>query len=413
MARNRIVRRYVGCFSGDYNVQAVSFQPLGFHKNEDRYTMDLWNINGQRWLFLAVFDGHLGSAAAEYTSKELPNAIRRALRTYIYSIGGVLDRNNLASEEANMTKLLEGEIKAFDRNLWEALIAICPSPWDLTEEQGRALAQEHRELLERTCSGTTVALALVNLDEHFMWAAGVGDSSVGLSVIGSDGKRHGQRLCDMHTFKDPQECSRVTAAHPPAEQPLFDWEDRILGWMSVARAIGNYSLKAHSAYLDKVFRHLPCVKGYRVPTYIPKILTPPYISADPSVRFTDLQSVWNKRTKLFLYTDGVDNLVDGWLVFKPQEHSGADPIDVVSALLASSIDPRIDAILGHQVEPRWSGKENNRASDVLGNLLGGMDVERLEMVTDLARLKDNSEENWPFHIDDTTIMVWSLTDQPR
>ncbi|KAI0635785.1 protein serine/threonine phosphatase 2C [Trametes polyzona] len=430
-ARDRICRNYVGSFSRAYNVHTVSFQPRGRHKNEDRKATDLWEINGQRWLFLAVFDGHLGSAAADYASKELPIAIRQKLTACIDSIGGRLNCDNVAGEQSRITGMLHHEILQFDKQLWEALYAICPSPWDLTEDQARALAQKHCDVLERICAGTTMALALVNLDEHFMWAAGVGDSSVGkylpeswyipctandmtigLSVVGNDGKRQGHRLCEMHTFKDPQEYGRVIAAHPATEQPLFDWEYRVLGWMTIARAIGNYSLKAHSAYLGKLFGHLPCMNGYRVAPLAQKILTPPYISAEPSVRFTDLHPVWRQDTKLFLFTDGVDNLVDGWLVFKPREHSGADPVDIVSELMADHIDSRVEAILGHKVDPRWSGRENNRASDVLGNLLGGLDVKRLEMVTDLDLLNDESEENWPFHIDDTTIIVWSLTDQP-
>ena len=126
------------------------------------------------------------------------------------------------------------------------------------------------------------------------------------------------------------------------------------------------------------------------------------------MRFTDLEPVWGSHNKMFIFTDGVDNLVDGWLVFKPREHSGADPVEVVSELLADAIDPRIEAILGHKVVPRWSGMEDNRASDVMGNLLGGTDVSRLEMVTDMDRLND--KDSWPFYIDDVSIIVWPLCD---
>lgn len=169
-------------------------------------------------------------------------------------------------------------------------------------------------------------------------------------------------------------------------------------------------MKLHSSYLANLFQYLPRYERHcPFAKYAPKILTPPYITSEPSVRFTDLHSVWRPDSKIFLFTDGVDNLVDGWLVFKPREHSGADPVDVVSALLAGDqVDPRIEEILGHKVVPRWSGQENNRATDVLGNLLGGEDVERLEMVTDLNRLDD--QVGWPFHIDDTSIIVWHITD---
>lgn len=175
-------------------------------------------------------------------------------------------------------------------------------------------------------------------------------------------------------------------------------------------AIGDFSLKLHSSYLEHVFQYVPGVEHFPFADIYPKIKTPPYIIAEPSVRFTDLQPVWRSDTKIFLFTDGVDNLVDGEFVFKPGENSGADPVDVVSALLADTIDPRIEAILGHPVIPKWSGPEGNRATDVLGNLLGGTNTERLEAVTDLGR-SGGGETDWPFHIDDTSIIVWRTTNK--
>ncbi|KAI0359998.1 protein serine/threonine phosphatase 2C [Trametes cingulata] len=406
-ARRRIGRGYIGSKSKILSVHTVTFQPRGVDRSEDRVVTDLWDICDQRWLFLAVFDGHLGNACVDYTSKDLPTAIRRKLRALVHSIGGRLDRDNVAEHEAKVTTVLKCEIEKFDRAIGEAVQKMCPRPWELTEEEAKRLVNEHEEILDRAFSGTTLALALVNIDQRFMWAAGVGDSSVGLTSIDEHGKPRSQRLCDLHSFKDPQEHFRATMAHSYAEQPLFDWEDRILGWMNVARAIGDFSLKLHVSYTANLFRYLPSAQAYPLSTYIPKIATPPYIISEPSVRFTDLQPVWKSGSKIFLFTDGVDNLVDGWLVFRPREHSGADPVDVVSQLLADEVDPRVGEVLGHKIIPRWSGREDNRASDVLGNLLGGQDVERLEMVTDMARLND--KEAWPFHIDDTSIIVWPLT----
>ncbi|EIW57416.1 uncharacterized protein TRAVEDRAFT_48455 [Trametes versicolor FP-101664 SS1] len=298
-----------------------------------------------------------------------------------------------------------------EKRIGTAVREICPHPEKLTEEQARALIEEHHEILWRAFSGTTLVFALINVDEHFMWAAGVGDSSVGMSYIGSDGKRKGKRLCTMHTFQNQQEYFRATMLHPASEQPLFDKADRILGWMSVARAIGDYSLKFRVAYLANLFRYLPGLEDAPFHKYIPKIKTPPYIIGWPFARFTDLEPYWSRGLKVFLFSDGVDNIIDGWQLFKPREHSGADPIDVVAALLADGeIEPRVADILGNPVVSRWSGEEENRAVDVLGNLLGGTDVERLERVTDLKLLTDDTPGCHPFHMDDTSIIVWQVTD---
>ncbi|KAI0329120.1 hypothetical protein GY45DRAFT_1253619, partial [Cubamyces sp. BRFM 1775] len=257
-------------------------------------------------------------------------------------------------------------------------------------------------------SGTTLALVLVNIEQRLSWAACVGDSSVGLATTDSDGKVVGQRPCDFHTLKDPKEYFRVCMEHSSVENPLFDWDDRLLGWMSVARAIGDFALKLPSAYLANLFQHLGFECEPPMSTYIPKIISPPYMTAEPSVRFTDLQPFWTNGTKLFLYTDGVDNLVDGSLLFTPQKSSGADPIQIVAELLATDIDPHVEQVLGHEVEPRWSRENENRAMDVMGNLLGGKNVDRLEMATDQRRLSNVDKSSWPFHVDDTTIIVWTL-----
>ncbi|KAI0360000.1 protein serine/threonine phosphatase 2C [Trametes cingulata] len=408
-ARRRIGLGGIGGKSATHEVHSVTFQPRGVAANNDRVVTEKWDISGQEWLFLAVFDGHLGSTTAEYTAKNLPTIIRRRLRTLVHKLDGRrLDRSNIASNEPRVTALLSQEITRFDNAIGEALVKICPQPSELTEEQAKHFIERHKDIVERAFSGTTLAFALVNVPGRFMWAAGVGDSSIGLSTIGDDGKVHAQRLCELHSFKNPKEYFRAVMSHSSAENPLIDWEHRILGWMNVARSIGGFALKLPAPYLAHIFRYLPFQGDPPISTYIPKILTPPYIISDPSMRFMDLQPHWGPNSKLFLFTDGVDNLVDGWLVFKPEQHSGADPIDVVAALLADEIDPRIEHILGHQVERRWSGPENNNATDVLGNLLGGKNVARLEMVTDMDRLND--QEGWPFHIDDTSIIVWGLTD---
>lgn len=359
-----------------------------------------------------------------------------------------LDRTNIHEFGARFTAALKEHIENVDGEIGEALQEICPNPEDLTEADARELIERHMDVVVRAFQGTTLALALVNLDQRFMWAGGVGDSTVGesvwrrfrqlsadfgypaLSTVGSDGKRKAERLCELHTFKDPKEYYRAVMAHSYDEQPLLDWEDRMLGWLAIPRgayslarrsqsfvlhshlhrtAIGDFAMKLRASYLTNLFNFTPHGDAYQILKYAPKIVTPPYVIAEPSVCFLDLEPLWGEQNKLLLFTDGVDNLVDGYLVFSPEKHSGADPVNVVSALLSDEVDPDVERILGHPIDPHWSGDVDNKAIDILGNLLGGADVERLEMVTDEGRLTDTGE-GWPFHIDDTSIIVWGLAD---
>ncbi|KAI0671494.1 protein serine/threonine phosphatase 2C [Trametes maxima] len=410
-ARRQIGYRYWGGKSIALGVDTVTFQPCDGDINQDRVVADQWEIHGSRWLFLMVCDGHFGPVTVEHTATTLPTQIRRKLRAFIkHKLQGKLDRTNVHECKSMISELLRREIEDFDKALGDAVRQICPKPEELNEGQARELIQQHTDVLKRAFEGTTLALGLINIDQRFMWAAGVGDSSIALSTIGNDGKRQGQRLCDMHTFKDPREYYRATMAHTHHEQPLLDWENRILGWLSVPRAIGDFALKLPAFYLANLFGYMPYYYKPPIVSYASKIITPPYIISEPSVRFTDLDSVWGEENKILLWTDGVDSLIDGCIVFTPEKHSGADPVQVVSGLLSNTPDPEIENILGHKVNPKWSQgmSEENKAVDILGNLLGGFDAERLAMVTDQHRLHDTGV-GWPFHIDDTSIIVWGLS----
>ncbi|KAI0368696.1 protein serine/threonine phosphatase 2C [Pilatotrama ljubarskyi] len=407
-ATRRIASKCICGTSVSLNVQTVTFQPRDNAVNQDRVVAELWIIQGDRWLFLAVFDGRFGPVTVEYTANTLPTLLRRRLRTFLdHELQNKLDRTNIHQYEFSITALIKKEIEGFDQAIGEALQRICPKPEELTEEEARRLVEEHGDIVSRAFEGTTLAFALVNVEQRFMWAATVGDSTVAISILEPDGKRRSEKLCDVHTFKNPQEYFRTVMAHLHSEQPLLDWEDRIIGWLSVPRAIGDFALKLPSAYLTNLFRYTPYGSRQDILKYASKIVTPPYIISEPSVRFTDLDPVWAVENKILLFTDGVDNLVDGYIVFTPQQHSGADPVDVVSNLLSDEADPKTEEILGHPITPKWSREDNNKPLDILGNLLGGTDVRRLEMVTDEDLLRDTGE-GWPFHIDDTSIIVWGL-----
>lgn len=57
-ARRAISEGYVAYESASLGVHTVTFQPKGkVDANEDRIVTDIWDLHGQRWLVLAVFDG--------------------------------------------------------------------------------------------------------------------------------------------------------------------------------------------------------------------------------------------------------------------------------------------------------------------------------------------------------------------
>ena len=174
--------------------------------------------------------------------------------------------------------------------------------------------------------------------------------------------------------------------------------------MDVYAAIGDFALKLPSAYMRYLFRFMPYEGHADLTTMHKRIQTPPYVIATPSVRFTDLRPFQNNGPLLMLFSDGVDHLVDGYFVFSAGTSRNGDACDVVSRLLQDHADPAVEDLLGHKTQPRWSGDEGNRAVDVLGNLMGGLDSDRLQKMTDQTRFADKTTSP-VFFVDDVTIVI--------
>ena len=72
------------------------------------------------------------------------------------------------------------------------------------------------------------------------------------------------------------------------------------------------------------------------------------------------------------------------------------------------VDRAVPELLGHGIDLRWSGDLDNRAVDVLGNLLGATNTRMLRMVTDQQLLADRAA--CPrLYIDDTSLVLGFLT----
>ena len=90
-----------------------------------------------------------------------------------------LDPNVNEQYQANISALLGEEIERLDKEIGEAVTALCKDPRKLTEAQARLMIEKHREALSRAYHGTTLTIALINRARESLWVAGVGDSTVG------------------------------------------------------------------------------------------------------------------------------------------------------------------------------------------------------------------------------------------
>ncbi|KAI0711971.1 protein serine/threonine phosphatase 2C [Cerioporus squamosus] len=390
----------------DFGAHTVTFQPLLTRQSEDRLVTESWEIQGQKWLFLAVCDGIGGCYASQNVAANLPACIRDGLVGVLEkAIHKPLDRENVAETEPSISSMLVDVVITFDDKLGQALRNICPRPRDLSTEQREALMDKHRDIILSAFNATTLSAALVNVTHGFMWAVGVGDSTIALSIVNDDGTRRSERLVKAHNFKDPHEYFWMCMYHPEDRDVVEN--DRLLGSAAMSRAIGNFAFKAPSSYTKYLFKYLPWSGETDFGALAKRIRKPPYMSSRPDVKFVDLQSYRGKNPVLTIFTDGVDNIVDGRWVFRPGSPSGADPCEVVSRLLDGETDPSLEELLGHRIEPRWSRSEGNKAVDILGNLIGGTQADRLETILDQDRLVDEDPDSG-LYIDDISIIVYEL-----
>jgi pyruvate dehydrogenase phosphatase len=199
--------------------------------------------------------GHCGTITAEYTAQALPERIHAALGT-LNPLPNRLDLKNDQDYRGRISTLLSEQIEKFDREIGEAVIALCKKPTKLTEAQARDLVQKHSEVLSRAYHGTTITIVLLNRTQEAVWLAGVGDSTVGeyqqiefsesahnifrtlpaISCTNADGTRTGERLLDLHTSTTPSEYFRVSMSHPAAEREVFV-DDRLLDVLSMTRGL--------------------------------------------------------------------------------------------------------------------------------------------------------------------------------
>ncbi|VDB87490.1 unnamed protein product [Peniophora sp. CBMAI 1063] len=415
IARSRLATAYKAS-SARPGLSAVSFQPLLSRPNQDRVATLSWSIGHHRWLFLVVCDGHAGSVTSDYTARRLPARIHSALT--IFATSDKAPSLGTASS-SEISQLLIREVEAFDRHIGKTLKKLVPDASKLSGDEARALLgdAEKRETLQRANHGTTLAAALVNLDERCVWSIGLGDSTIAITTTrNSPGERpRWKRLNELHRPTNPQEYFRVSMAHPGEDERIvIRNSDRILGALSITRAIGDFSMKLPSSYASNIFAHLPTSAH---PDHLANVIeyshSPPYISSTPHVSFLDLdaEGFWDRDPTVLVFSDGVDAIVEGAFVWRPDAPSDADPVHVLSLLLQDDVasQAEVEGILGHPIQPHWS-EGGNSAVELLGHLVGGADVRRVARMVDQTRL---AAERHLFKVDDTSMVVCNLAKTAR
>lgn len=304
--RAQILKRCTTNVSSDGGSLGASLQPHVSSANEDRYlVMDLSLPNGV-WSLSCVLDGHGGHETADYLVAELPSLLIAGLLPTVANLEGVPD-------------VLTRAIYDVDEAIKRAFLDIFPEEVDeiatMSDVTVKARVNDqssgglnYRKAL-RCLRGSTILLALVDPTKKHLWVLNLGD---GVAVLGSRRDASSQWsasiLSDNHNGNNPVEADRIRQQHPDEPECIFD--DRVLGNLAVTRAVGDHAFKLPRIYTEKIFLNVK--PGFRVPaaieSFIPRNLSPPYVSNLASVRYVNLHAQSGCDYFILMCSDGLVDL---------------------------------------------------------------------------------------------------------
>ncbi|KIK97221.1 hypothetical protein PAXRUDRAFT_10309 [Paxillus rubicundulus Ve08.2h10] len=366
-------------------VDSVTFQPCSEHisPNQDRYSVEEWDLHGGAWQYNAVYDGHCGHEAVNFVYKRLPSMIRISLQALLSSSSDAVPSPELVSE------VLSNAIRHLDDSIRSDLFDFLPGDKlaSMSDVQLRDYIQRHGSewdtISARCTQGATVILSLIDPLKRNLWIANLGDSQAVLARQRSPGEWSAGIVNCLHNGNNPSECQRIMREHPGEKRCVSD--NRVVGYLSPTRAIGDTWLKVPAIYTRRVFGgYTPdWIASPLVEEYTGRILTPPYISDIPDVHHYVIDRT-NTACESFLVlsSDGLLDLYDSIGAV----HSGQDLADRFVNIVGTSLRKR-----------KETGVPRNLAFDLLRDAIGGGNTELAS-----RNLTLEMDDKW---IDDVTALV--------
>jgi pyruvate dehydrogenase phosphatase len=241
--------------------------------SEDDHSEAFVNSGDSRWSFFTVLDGHSGWETSALLREEL-------IDTVITQLADVAPGNSESSDpfaEAITRAFKQLDDKIVHQNVEQAL-----------QSNSRSVAIN---LLAPAYAGACALLAFYDANNSKLRVALTGDCRAVLGRKRRDGRYDLEVLTADQTGFNPEEKKRLEAAHP-GEEVVRD--GRTMGF-GPARAFGDARLKWSRDVQDKLKR------AYLGRTVLDSIKTPPYFTAEPVVKATNVQP----GDFLVLATDGL------------------------------------------------------------------------------------------------------------
>ncbi|KAG2361330.1 phosphatase 2C-like domain-containing protein [Suillus spraguei] len=365
------------------SVDSVTFQPCAAYAdlNQDRYSIEEWELPGGVWQFTAVYDGHCGHDTVDYVHERLPSMVRTSLQALLQST----PTTSLKPE--SVSEVLRSAVRHLDQSIRAELLDFLPHDHlvkinDIQLNQHISHRYSEWSAISTRCTqGSTVLLALSDPLKKNVWILNLGDSIAVLGSRSSSGKWSAMIVNSVHNCNNPSESRRIQQEHPSEQACVRD--NRVLGYLAPTRALGDTWLKVPSVYTRRAFAlHLQdWLSPRQVAQYAGRILTPPYISDLPEVYHHSLD-ISQHETFLILSSDGLQDLYDN----HDTQLSGQEMADCWVGLVGHHMHSTTDMDL-----------QSNLALRLLRDAIGG---DNAELVS--RNLTLEMEDKW---MDDITILV--------
>ncbi|KAG2145939.1 phosphatase 2C-like domain-containing protein [Suillus bovinus] len=386
-------------------VDSVTFQPCAAYAdlNQDRYSIEEWELPGGVWQFTAIYDGalnslrtsyvfpcrtngqifvgHCGHDTVNYVHERLPSIVRTSLQALLQRVPITSLKPEFVSE------VLCSAVRHLDQAILSELLDFLPHD-HLTQMSDTQVDQhishhysEWNAISTLCTQGSTVLLALSDPLKKNIWILNLGDS---IAVLGSrslSGKWSATIVNSVHNCNNRSESQRIQQEHPLEQACVCD--NRVLGYLAPTRALGDTWLKVPSVYTRRAFApHLQdWLSPRQVAQYASRILTPPYISELPEVYHHSLD-ISQHELLLILSSDGLQDLYDNNDIQLSDQEMADHWVGLVGHHMHSTTDMEM---------------QSNLALRLLRDAVGG---DNTELVS--RNLTLEMEDKW---MDDVTILV--------
>lgn len=342
----------VSSVSRYYGAQLASNSPC-----EDRFAhgkLPSPRNDNMPWMAWAVFDGHAGWQTADLLQKQLLPLVQQYLSQVKFT------PEALFIYQESVQRAITKAFMDFDSSIMDTAQETSQSDLSLQEK------------MQKLMPGFAGSCALVSFYDPVtsnLHVACTGDSRAVLAQQNSDGKWEALALSVDQTGSNTEEVARINKEHPGEEDIAKN--GRILGLM-VSRAFGDgrwkWPLEQQKDFEQRFKGQAPLTSRFN-------IQTPPYITAEPVVTTTSIDSM--KPSFLILASDGLwdslsnqqaVDLVGSWLETKANGRRESKPQPSYPPLDFGQLDKGVNSRFEME---RATNQDDNVAVHLMRNSLGG------------------------------------------